>query len=230
MGKGILSTDLKQLANILYKEKICSDISPFQKIIGEVKKGGYDLQKLKLKIDSVPNNIRPSVTSLEILLNVQITETLLNENNIDNPVSIYNFSIEIMGKNEGQTVHSSWHLDFDNTLDNKYTHPSFHLTYGGKTMKSTELGNVLLLPAPRISYPPMDAVLGVDFVLSNFVKKETYNKIKTNSQYKAAVKRSQQRLWRPYMLSIANHWCRFSGCNFMTDSTLSKKYHPTLID
>jgi hypothetical protein len=232
MGKGILSTDLQQLATILQKEKICSDTSPLQKIIGEVKKGGYDLQKLKLKIDSVPNNTRPSsVMSLAVLLNVQITETLLNENKIDNPISVYNFSVEITGKHKGQTIHSSWHLDFDNDSDSEYLHPSFHLTYGGKTMKSTELGNVLLLPAPRISYPPMDAVLGVDFVLSNFVKKEIYNKIKANSQYKAAVKRSQKRLWRPYVLSVANHWCKFTDCQIFTvNNGLNKQYQPTLID
>jgi hypothetical protein len=171
MEKGNLSTDLQQLASILQTEKICSDTAPIQSAISELKKkkSGYSLQKLKLKIDSAPNNTRPNITSLEILLNVQITESTLNENEIDNPIIAYNFSIEIMGKNDGQTIHSSWHLDFDNTLDNEYIHPSFHLTYGGKTMKSTELGNVLLLPTPRISYPPMDAVLGVDFVLSNFV-------------------------------------------------------------
>jgi hypothetical protein len=208
------------------------DTSPLQEIIGEVKKGRYNLQKLKLKIDSVPNNSRPSsVTSLEILLNVQITEMLLDENKIDNPVRAYNFSVEIMRKHEGQTVHSSWHLDFDNAPDSEYLHPSFHLTYGGKTMKSTELGNVLLLPAPRISYPPMDAILGIDFVLSNFVKKEKYNKIKSNNQYKAAVKRSQQRLWRPYMLSMANHWCKFANCHhFTVNRNLNKQYQPTFID
>jgi hypothetical protein len=233
MSNGNLMTELRQLADILKKEKICSDIAPLNNVIGELKrnKSSYNLQKLKLQINAVPNNTRPSsVTSLEILLNVQITETLLDENKMDIPVSAYNFSIEIMGKYEGQTVHSSWHLDFDNASDSEYLHPSFHLTYGGKTMKSTELGNVLLLPAPRISYPPMDAVLGIDFVLSNFVKKEIYNKIKANSQYKAAVKHSQERLWKPYMLLVASHWCRFSGCNFNTDNTLSKQYHPTLIN
>lgn len=231
MAKGNIGTDLQQIANVLLTEKLCVDISPLSKVAGEANRGFYNLEKLKIKVDAVPNNTRPNVTSLEILLNVQITETLLTENNIDNPVSAYNFSIEIMGKNDGQTIRSSWHLDFDNTLDSEYLHPSFHLTYGGKTMKSTELGNVLLLPTPRISYPPMDAVLGVDFVLSNFVKKDTYNKIKANSQYKAAVKRSQQRLWRPYMLSMANHWCKFATCqHFTTNNTLIKQYQPTLLD
>jgi len=231
MGKGNLSTDIQQLARILQKEKICSDISPLQKIIGEVKKGGYDLQKLQLKIDSVPNNTRPSVTSLEILLNVQIVETIPSTNNICNLVSTYNFSIEIIGKNEGQTVRSSWHLDFDDALDSEYLHPNFHLTYGGKKMKSTELGNVLLLPTPRISYPPMDAILGVDFVLSNFIKKDTYNRIKDDSQYKSAIKNSQYRLWRPYMLSLAKHWCDFKNCpHYDSDNSLSRKFYPTIVD
>lgn len=72
MGKGNLSTDIQKPASILHKGKICSDISPLQKIIDEVKDGGYDLQKLKFTVDAVPNNTRPNVTSLEILLNIQI--------------------------------------------------------------------------------------------------------------------------------------------------------------
>jgi hypothetical protein len=231
MGKGTLSTDLQQIASILQKEKICSDITPLNNAIGELKKGTYNLQKLKFKIDGVPNNTRPNVKLLDILLNVQITGTICDENNIYNPVNTYNFSIEISGKNNEQTVHSSWHLDYDDAPDSEYIHPSFHFSYGGKTMKYIKLGDVMLLPAPRITYPPMDAVLGTDFILSNFVKKDIYNRIRANSQYKAAVKHSQQRLWRPYMLALAHHWCKFTNCShYDTDNSLSKQYYPTLID
>jgi len=182
---------------------------------------------LKIKITDIPNNTKPNITTLEVLLNVQIKETQLSGKNICNPVSTYNFHIEIVGKDGEKTVHSSWHLDFDNSNTSDYIHPSLHLTYGGNTMKYTELGNVLLLPTPRISYPPMDAVLGIDFVLSNFTKKDIYNRIKANSQYKAAVKHSQERLWKPYMLSLANHWC---NCSSLNSNGLCKEYHPTLID
>ena len=212
MSKGNLGADLQYIANILQNENICTDVTPLYNAIGELKNGAYNLQKLKFKIYVIPNNTRPNVKLLEILLNVQIAETKCDENNICNAVSNYNFSIEISGKYGEKTVHSSWHLDFDNTIESEYIHPSFHLTYGGKTMKSKELGDVLLLPAPRISYPPMDAVLGIDFILSNFVKKEKYNRIKANSQYRAAVRHSQQRLWRPYMLLLAKHWCSFKNC------------------
>lgn len=227
MAKGNKGADLQQIAFILQKEKLCSDISPLTKIASEANKGEYNLQKLKIKIAEIPNNTKPNITALEVLLNVQIKEKQPNRNNIGNPVSTYNFHIEILGKEGDKTVHSSWHLDFDNTDASDYIHPIFHLTYGGKVMKNKELGDVLLLPAPRIAYPPMDAVLGVDFVLSNFVKKDMYNKIKAYSQYKAAVKHSQERLWRPYILSIANHWF---DCNGLNTSGSGKEFYPTLID
>lgn len=227
MAKGNKGADLQQIANILQKEKLCGDISPLSKIASEANKGEYNLQKLKIKITDIPNNTKPNITTLEVLLNVQIKETQLSGKNICNPVSTYNFHIEIVGKDGEKTVHSSWHLDFDDSNTSDYIHPSLHLTYGGNTMKYTELGNVLLLPTPRISYPPMDAVLGIDFVLSNFTKKDIYNRIKANSQYKAAVKHSQERLWKPYMLSLANHWC---NCSNFNSNGLCKEYHPTLID
>lgn len=231
MIKGNLSANLLQVGNILQKEKICLDITPINLAISELKKGVCNLQKLKLRINDVPNNTHPSVKSLEVLLTVQIAENKLGENDIYEVVNNYNFLIVISGKNGEQTVQSSLHLDFDKGSGSEYIHPSFHFTYGGKEMKSMKLGDVLLLPAPRITHPPMDAVLGIDFILSNFLKKDLYDKIRSNSQYKAALKHSQQRLWRPYMLSLASHWCNFKNClQYNSDNSLRNQYYPTLVD
>ena len=91
------------------------------------------------------------------------------------------------------------------------------------------LGNVLLLPTPRISHPPMDIVLGIDFVLSNFVKAEIYKKIQSNSQYKAAVRKAQEKLWKPYMLSLAHHWCKNTCSNVNLNTITATNFHPTLV-
>jgi len=234
MGEGILSTEITNVSTILSQKGLCDDTGPLQKVIGELKKSqSYNLQRLEIKIDKVPNNTRPSnIKLLKAILTVQISENICSDTQIQNPVNSCNFSVELSGKNEkGDTVHSNWHLDFDNSDTNEYIHPAFHLTYGGNVMKNTELGNVLLLPTPRIPYPPMDAILGIDFVLSNFIKKDVYNKIKVNSQYMAAVKRSQQRLWRPYMLALAKHWCDFKNCShYVLDNSFCKKLHPTIVD
>lgn len=231
MVKRNIGADLLQISRVLQSEKICLDITPINQAITGLKKGFCNIQKLKFKIDSTPNNTRPSVKSLDITMSVSIKEEQSKKNSISNVVNEkYNFVLEISGKNGEKTVHSSWHLDYDNSSESEYVHPHFHLTYGGKAMKDKELGDLILLPTPRIAYPPMDAILGIDFILSNFLKKDKYNQIKANSQYKAAVKNSQQRLWQPYMLSLARHWCGFKNCgHYITDTNLSGQYFPTLI-
>jgi len=226
-----LSTDLRIIGKALFDEGLCVDISPIEVVIGKLQKNKnvYNLEKLKFNIANVPNNTRPNVSWLEIFLDVQIAENICDENKICNPLNTYHFSIEISGTKGVNKIHSSWHLDFDNSTESNYVHPSFHLTYGGKIMKETDLGNVLLLPVPRIPHPPMDAILGIDFILSNFVEKKRYDKIRT-SQYKAAIQHSQQQFWKPYILSLANHWCNSKHClHFDFDKNLSKEFYPTLI-
>ena len=258
MSKGKVSTALNFLSKELKRVNLCSNTKPIEEAITEMNKRkdsngqwGYNLQKLTF------NNIRPprgtipnNIKFLQIVLTVEIHEKGLNDNEIFNPVIIdkkkgieknYNFSIELSGHSDGKRVHSHWHLDFDSSSDNEYIHPEFHLTFGGnKLKKKTEddeiieedinqaLGKLLLIPSPRLPHPPMDAVLGIDFVIKNFVTKDVARAITSNPQYRNAVKTSQNRLWRPYMLSTAHHWCNFNGCKFQTDNELSKKYHPSL--
>ena len=113
-------------------------------------------------------------------------------------------------------------------------HPDFHLTFGGNAMKSEGenenlvFGKVLIVPSPRLPHPPMDAILGIDFIIKNFVQKDIANNIISDSQYRKAVESSQWRLWRPYILAVASHWCKFNGCNLKADMMLSKKYYPAL--
>ena len=60
------------------------------------------------------------------------------------------------------------------------------------------------------------------------MQKDVVNNIISNSQYRKAVENSQWRLWRPYMLAVAGHWCKFNGCKLKADMILSKKYYPAL--
>ena len=104
------------------------------------------------------------------------------------------------------------------------------MTWGGDVLKNLNLGDVLLLPTPRISYPPMDIVLGIDFVLSNFVKVDLYRQIQNDSQYKAAVKNAQEKYWKPYMLSLAHHWCNNNCLQMQFNTIKAENYHPTLVN
>src|SRR5690606_4349475 len=89
-----------------------------------------------------------------------------------------------------------------------FIHPEYHFNMGGFVLtKSVDFnfGNVLLLNTPRISHPPLDIILSIDFVLKNFYGIRVKNLTESN-QYKSIVTKSKQRLWRPYFICIAHSW------------------------
>lgn len=225
-----IATDLQNIAKILGKYKLCADPSPLYKTIGCLSSNGLvHLESLKLHVAPAPRNTCPIVNSIDILLDVSVP--LVKTDNLVLPVSDYAFNIKIMGYNqEGNRVMSSWHLDYDDSNDAEYIHPHFHLTYGGKAMEQVNLGDVLLLPAPRLVCPPMDIILGIDFALSNFVKKDVYERIRQDSQYKAAVTNAQITYWKPYMLSLAHFWCKNTCGNDLAWLNNSKDLCPSLLN
>lgn len=228
--RGNVSTDIQNVARILQNKGLCADISPLMRTISCLKiKKRVQLEKLKLHIDTAPRNTRPNVESLDIYLNVSVPQTLSGD--FDLSLNGYAFSMVILGMVEnGTRVISSWHLDYDSSDNAEYIHPHFHLTYGGKSMENFSIGDVLLLPTPRLAYPPIDIILGIDFALSNFIKKDLYENIKSDPQYRAAVIHSQMKYWKPYMLSLAHFWCKFECGNFTSNSNLSKYLNPNLLD
>ena len=64
----------------------------------------------------------------------------------------------------------------------------------------------LLLLAPRIPFYPMDIFLGIDFIISNFLKKEKYNELQANDDYNFIIRKSQEKLLKPYFTVIASNW------------------------
>lgn len=227
---GNTSTDILNVAKILQGKGLCTDISPLMKTISCFKREQItQLEKLKLHINTVPRNTRPNVESLDIYLNVTVPK--ISSDDFILSLNDYTFSMMILGMNkEGKMAKSSWHLDYDNSDKAEYVHPHFHLTYGGLSMENISIGDVLLLPTPRIAYPPIDIILGIDFALSNFVRKDLYENIRSDSQYKAAVRHSQIKYWKPYMMSLAHFWCDFTCGEFSTCSNLSKCLNPNLVD
>ena len=62
------------------------------------------------------------------------------------------------------------------------------------------------MPSPRFAYPPMDAILGVDFILRNYINKDKTKNILNTPEYRLMVTKSQERLWKPYFISISSKW------------------------
>lgn len=221
---GNYATEVQNIARILRKKNLCLDTSPLTSRL--YNQGYYKVEKLNFSINDIPRNTKPKLVMLNVILDIAFRES-----NDDIPFSDYYFRMTAEGLDENSNLTtSSWHLDYDNNDSQEYTHPHFHLTWGGDRMKDLNLGEVLLLPTPRISYPPMDIILGIDFILCNFIKSNIYLQIQSDSEYKAAVKRAQEKYWRPYLLSLAHHWCN-NNCSLINPKSINAKhFHPTLVD
>ena len=162
---------------------------------------------------NLPDNTKPTgLKDLEVLFTISFQYNYKGKTVIEQYGENHRkFRFELMFKNvaDKDTYVSSWHLDYEPDEPNRNIHPLFHLNFGGKKMKeikenvSAEYGNLLLMSAPRWNYYPMDAVLGIDLIFSNFLNKEEYVKLYTG-KYKQAVDNSKLRLWKPYSDTFMN--------------------------
>ncbi|MDE6569972.1 MAG: hypothetical protein K2K43_05050 [Alistipes sp.] len=230
-----IRTELSRIAQILYSKKLCNNIFPIMNAVGMLKNSDTcKIEELKITLPYIPPNIIPyGLIQLEAVINITTDyNKTVNDIDIDNVFNTYAFQISFRGYGKGGKIyHSAIHLDYDPTNSSNYIHPWFHLTYGGHSIKNVAHGELMIMPVPRVPIWPMDFILGLDFVLSNFLSESDYkNWFVADSNYKAALRNSQKEIWQPYFLSMAHHWCTFANCQRnMVNSQLSINYMPTLI-
>lgn len=220
-----IGSDLCTLARLLVQYKVCIDTSSLENAgqsclhLGEGVTWKYDLDKITFRIDEVGGKIPFGAYDISASLTLKIEGSVpdLGMEIIDPLVSL-SFDLEIEGfqdnskENDLDKLYCAWHLDrhIGKKGDNKtkYSHPMYHFTFGGEKMeeKGEIFGDCLILPAPRISYPPMDAILGIDFILQNYLHKDKIDDIISDTEYISIIQRAQQRILRPYFLSLASFW------------------------
>jgi hypothetical protein len=217
-NKDVIKSDLDKLATLLVKYAVCEDPSPIHKAIGAAYKSdeqywSYKISDLKFQLEKHPHTIPHSADLLELVFSIDAkglyaTSTLLN------PFLHIELNIEITGYDEDcLPLLASWHLDKhiqEGDEETKYIHPEYHMTYGGRKMWDSNLafGSSLVFPTPRFIHAPLDAFLGIDFVLGNYLHKTKIKRLINDPEYIKIMARSQIRVWRPFYSSIANHWNR----------------------
>jgi len=184
---------------------------------------------------NIPEEILQNVSEIILEMKVSLTEKGYECGNIcdsidQNERNQYGVQLITYGKTSKDIANykMSWHLDkhIRSVDENEgrgkgFVHPEYHFNMGGFALtkeNNFNFGSVLLIDTPRIMHPPLDIVLSIDFVLRNFygirVKNLTYS-----SQYKQIISKSKNRLWRPYYISLANHWenPRFNNLSIQKD-------------
>lgn len=149
-----------------------------------------------------------AVVKLEMMLKCKETKDSYTDS-----INALGVSISILAQT-GEEIQAlqTWHLDKasepSKAGNEEFIHPTYHLNFGGKKMKKEEsrFGALLLLSSPRISHPPLDIVLSIDFILRNFYTHDIHRTITENKTYKKIVKNAVNRFWRPFALTYASFW------------------------
>lgn len=184
---------------------------------------GYDLQGLILHGPDPVGHIRPigaKLTSIQI--NVRVAGKCQVSDNSD---PIESLGVEIILNGETQqddkkvSLQSCWYMDrYDSTSDRvsedgaivikSPVHPHYHFQFGGINMKSINPGRMIVASPPRIAHPPMDALLTTDFVISNYFSSKWLRLRSESNEYLSLIRKSQRRLWRPYVDALNRNWDR----------------------
>lgn len=234
-SKQLISDDLTKFAVLLNNWGVCHDTKPLydaaQQCISQSTRDfwHYGVESLDLSNEyfKAPGKTIPvGVGSVSIRLTVILKGLYHEDSSLRNPILDVNpqmpycFDLELTGNlmseyalGNDTTLFCSWHFDksIKSPNGNKFIHPEFHWTFGGRGMEGTDIGQSFILPAPRIAHPPFDAILAIDYIIRHYMRKEDHEALTEESEYIEIVRRSQTRLWKPYAMAFASHWHNFAN-------------------
>lgn len=217
------ASELDALARILERAEIC-DAYPLKAAAQECRDKGsregekwcYTMGPLIFRGLPHPRGARPQdATDLVHSLTVDLVGVCEDDGYLGDP--FLHLVVEIQGRAQtgGRPLHSAWHLDRHLVQEGdgpgEAAHPLYHFQYGGNWMISlqddemADYGDSLLLGPPRLAHPPMDAIMAVDFVLSNFGL-DKRRVLFSDPEYRRLVVEAQKRVWLPYARILANGW------------------------
>lgn len=229
MNCQIIASDIFDFAELLVSHNIIQDAKSLYDASAKLQNSQnttewrYECDNLKFSVEgTVAGTIPQQISFVEIFFNISTVGVFSNDDVCRNPLSELNFDIELEGfrelENKIDNYFASWHLDKHiKSPQCQYIHPEYHLTFGGNKLEEKgvdNFGSTLILPSPRISYPPMDVILGIDFILQNYFPLGEISKLLDDSKYKQIVSNSQERLWKPYYLSLSTKWNTIQNTTF----------------
>lgn len=240
-----MASDLENLAELLNSEGI--NTSKLYIVSGQLRQNHtfkYNIDPFKIEINNnekFPKKLshQKSATDLELYFDMKIDCDCGGFVTNKDPFREFSFNIIVKGKNKHNSSSKllyAIHLDRHNLEEEKegntphQAHPVYHFQFGGNRLNEDEHamptnldhGQALFLDAPRIMHHPMELILGIDFILSNFFP-AIWNKIKNITTYRKILKKYQKDFILPYFKSVVEH---FEGSS---NPWASKDIYPQLI-
>jgi hypothetical protein len=195
----------------------------------------------------LPKKYKPSHTMPKNVGSIAITISVKNTvevrwfdgKKVEDPmIKLDDFNIILKS---GDTNFSSWHLDRHlmnpEEGDGDYLHPIYHMTYAGHYMESKQeedidvYGKALIVRAPRLMHPPLELILGLDFIFRHYVPRNSLPLL-DHAPYKDIVEVVKKEIWFPFALALAKNYCNnidIDGDRYGFDDYFSKRvigYNP----
>lgn len=101
-----------------------------------------------------------------------------------------------------------FHIDrHDPSVKTDEPHPTYHLQYFNNPNGEAEFdyGSTFHLDTPRILHHPLDFILGVGFITSNFFPL-AFESLMDDGYFPGLYTRYQQSFLKPFFHSISRHW------------------------
>ncbi len=216
-----IASDLDNLAHLLDREKIVRDVSPLYKAAEMCRNNvpakrvwGYDVEHLIFRgfgeIKVFQNEFDTSNATITFSMTIK---GKCEPNEDEDPLIALGMQIIIegmyIGEDDVKPSFGAWHLDRHNLeSESAFLHPLYHLSFGGRHLESQldkKNTPVILADTPRIVYLPMDAILGIDFVLTNFWQASLLS-FRNEGTYTNLIAESQRNLWKPYFDTLHGFW------------------------
>ncbi|WP_294277246.1 hypothetical protein [uncultured Chryseobacterium sp.] len=210
--KGKMKKDIVDFLNILSRLSISYKSIDHKEMLPD-HLWGYSIKELKFLIEnSTLKHIRPKgFSNLEVLIDIDVVSQNAEWEKLNDPFDVLNFRTLLKGTNKltGHTHYLSFHIDRHNGGSTNEIHPLYHMQYlqNGKAKPKDEFdhGESLQLDIPRMMHLPMELILGVSVIISNFAPK-LYEKLLKDRQFINLTKEYQVRVWRPYFNSLESYW------------------------
>lgn len=211
-----LLEDIQKMATTL--EAFSINTSSIYGVIANIKNSSSEIEySLKPMTFNFEENLKyPKVKShknienLELYFDMKIHMDFNSFQQYKDPFSAFCFNIKIFGntiENPETRLVYTLHFDKHDGTTSPMPHPSYHFQLGGRELKDniTEYGQALFLDSPRIMHHPMDLILGIDFILSNFFPL-IWQEIRKIPNYFDVLRKYQEQFIKPYYKSILNHF------------------------
>lgn len=171
---------------------------------------GYVVNNIEFFFTTPPSHTHPeNLENISLKFDITLIGQFEENYSHTDPLKHLEFNLVVIGFKDKKEHIISYHLDRhpEGENESKEAHPKYHFQFGGRKLdkKNKDFGQSIILDSPRVMHYPMDIILGVDFIVSNFFP-DTWDKLKKDGDYVSLISDYRDKYMKPFFCSLAGSW------------------------